>query len=123
MKANIYSGYTMLPETLSKEEKRTKLQVNANTLDNLLNQNGMTCCEINWIKIDVEGAELEVLKGARNTLSYNTNITLLIEVHKLADGSTLYCQIKEYLESHGFQITFEVDHRGGDKHLVASKHF
>jgi FkbM family methyltransferase len=34
--------------------------VNANTLDNLLRSYGIR--EVNWIKIDVEEAELEVLK-------------------------------------------------------------
>jgi FkbM family methyltransferase len=36
--------------------------------------------QVNWIKIDVEGAEFEVLKGASNVLSKSKDIALLIEV-------------------------------------------
>src|ERR671921_174036 len=40
------------------------VEVNANTLDYLLQSKGIREEEVNWIKIDVEGAEFEVLKGA-----------------------------------------------------------
>ena len=54
--------------------------VHLNTLDNLLiKQHGIS--EVNWMKIDVEGAELEVLKGAHNILSNSKRIKLLIEIH------------------------------------------
>ncbi len=37
---------------------------------------------MNWVKIDVEGAELEVLKGgATDLLSTGKDIALLIEIH------------------------------------------
>ena len=54
--------------------------VQLNTLDNLLiREHGIS--EVNWMKIDVEGAELEVLKGAHNILSNSKRIKLLIEIH------------------------------------------
>ena len=65
------------------------IEVNANTLDNLLlqpQQNGINHADINWIKIDVEGAEFEVLKGATSILSKSKDIALLIEVHNLHGG-------------------------------------
>ena len=37
------------------------LEVEANTLDNILESKNIT--EVNWIKIDVEGAELRSVKG------------------------------------------------------------
>ena len=43
-------------------DKDKFIQIDANTLDNLLKQNGICHEEVNWIKIDVEGAEFEVLK-------------------------------------------------------------
>ena len=54
------------------------IEVKANTLDSLLLENGIK--EVNWIKIDVEGAEFEVLKGATNKLLSSKDISLLIEI-------------------------------------------
>ena len=34
------------------------VEVDANTLDNLLRQNGVKAEDVNWVKIDVEGADL-----------------------------------------------------------------
>jgi FkbM family methyltransferase len=51
------------------------------TWDYLLQSNQIGEEQVNWIKIDVEGAEFEVLKGATNILSKSKDIALLIEVH------------------------------------------
>ena len=89
--------------------------VQLNTLDNLLiKEYGIS--EVNWMKIDVEGAELEVLKGAHNILSNSKRIKLLIEIH---DTNKLYKPIVEILDSHNFKIIFEKD---GPKDRIPSKH-
>ena len=98
--------------------------VHLNTLDNLLiKQHGVS--EVNWMKIDVEGAELEVLKGAHNILSNNKRIKLLIEIHGV---NKLYKPIVEILNSYNFKIIFEKDNpryrigdRIGSKHIIAEK--
>ena len=51
--------YARMLEWDEKTERKS-VTVNANTLDNLLRSYGIR--EVNWIKIDVEEAELEVLK-------------------------------------------------------------
>jgi FkbM family methyltransferase len=51
--------YARMLEWDEKTEGKS-VTVNANTLDNLLRSYGIR--EVNWIKIDVEEAELEVLK-------------------------------------------------------------
>ena len=81
-------------------EKTVDVQVN--TLDNLLQRNGIK--QVNWIKIDVEGAELDVLKGAHNTLSNSKDISILIEIHGI---SHLYKPIMELLRSYNFKIEHE----------------
>jgi FkbM family methyltransferase len=96
--------------------------VNLNTLDNLLiKEHGIS--EVNWMKIDVEGAELEVLKGAHNILSNSKRIKMLIEIH---DTNKLYKPIVEILNSHNFKIIFEKDgpkDRIPAKHIIAEKKF
>ena len=95
-----------------------------NTLDNLLiKEHGIS--EINWMKIDVEGAELEVLKGAHNILSNSKRINLLIEIHGV---NKLYKPIVEILKTYNFKIIFEKDDpryrcrdRIGSKYIIAQK--
>ena len=92
------------------------IEVNANTLDYLLQQNGIG--DANWIKIDVEGAEFEVLKGAHNILSNSKDIALLIEVH----GKDNYKPVVEFLNSYNFNVEFERSNENGDwRHIIARK--
>lgn len=116
------SGYTMHHSVMAsylvtkyKEAERKYVEVQADTLDNLLRKAGVDM--VNWIKIDVEGAELEVLKGAEETLSRSKEISLLIEVH----GKETYAPVMELLRAHGFRIDFEKTYDNGEKHVIARK--
>jgi hypothetical protein len=51
----------------------------------------------------VEGAELEVLKGATKIISHSNDIRILIEIH----GQENYKQVIEFLVSYGFEINYE----------------
>jgi hypothetical protein len=102
------------------EGKEKFVEVNANTLDHLLQLQGIT--KVNWIKIDVEGAEFEVLKGAIETITNSKDISVLIEIHNLSgSNSTLYEPIVEFLNKYNFKIEFEKTYDGGEKHLIARK--
>jgi FkbM family methyltransferase len=117
------SGYTMhhsiMPNyvfTKYKDKTEDKfVEVSANTLDYFLQLKEIT--DVNWIKIDVEGAEFEVLKGSHNVLSNSKDISLLIEVH----GKDTYEPIIESLRSHNFKIDFEKTYENGEKHIIALK--
>ena len=93
----------------------------ANTLDNLLEQNKINFADINWIKIDVEGAEFEVLKGAQNVLSKSNDIAILIEIHNSQNGTNLYRPIIEFLNRYNFRIVYEKIHDGGERHVIVRK--
>src|SRR5215213_7980331 len=115
----VESGYTIY-NTIMYNRARTEdkfVEVNANTLDYLLQLKGIM--DINWVKIDVEGAELEVLKGATNMLSKSKDIALLIEVHGLDN----YRPILEFVSSYNFKIEFEKSNKTGDwRHIVLRKY-
>ena len=116
-------GYTMhhsvmtnyLSTKYNKEIERKFVEVEADTLDNLLKSSAITT--VNWIKIDVEGAEYEVLKGAREILSTNKPISILVEVH----GKETYGPTIELLRSNNFNIEFERTYDNGEKHVLARK--
>jgi FkbM family methyltransferase len=115
---NLYSSYSTLPQRAGKKMEKF-VQVRANTLDNLLEPLGIS--KVNWMKIDVEGAEYEVLKGARNILSNSKDISLLIEIHNLDGGTDFYDPIIAYLESYNFKIEVEKRYEEGHKHIIARK--
>jgi FkbM family methyltransferase len=119
------SGFTIYNTIMvnrAKPEEKS-IEVNANTLDNLLlqrqqqKQNGISHENINWIKIDVEGAEFEVLKGATSILSKSKDIALLIEVH----GKDNYKPIVEFLKTYNFKIEFEKTYDREEKHILVRK--
>src|SRR5919112_775026 len=107
---------TIMPNWINTQEKF--VEVNANTLDYLLQLNQIRQEEVNWIKIDVEGAEFEVLKGATNVLSKSKDIALLIEIHGLDN----YRPILNFLSLYNFKIEFEKSNKNGDwRHIVVRK--
>jgi len=96
------------------------IEVKADTLDSLLLENGIK--EVNWIKIDVEGAEYEVLKGATNILSSSKDISLLIEIHNLGvENKTFYEPIMQFLESMNYKLSFEKIYGTGERHIIIKK--
>ena len=115
----IEGGRTIF-NTVMQDRARTStenfIEVEANTLDNILESINIT--EVNWIKIDVEGAELEVLKGAVNTLSSNKNISLVIEIH----GIEIYTEMIKYLKARNLRIMYEKSNEKGDwRHIITKK--
>ena len=98
------------------------VEVKANTLDYILKEFGVKHEEINWIKIDVEGAEFEVLKGATGILSHNSKVSLL-EIYNLSSNTNLYESIKEFLNLYKFNIEDEkIYQENGERHIIASKY-
>jgi len=93
------------------------VKVHAKTLDSVLLENAIK--EVNWIKIDVEGAELEVLRGALNTLSNSRSLSILIEIHNLgADQRNLYEPIIELLKLNNYSVVFEKSYQSGERHII-----
>src|SRR5918998_2965739 len=94
------------------------VEVKANTFASILKQNGIN--QVNWLKIDVEGAEFEVLKGSTETLSWE-NISLLVEIHNIEDPNH-YHNIVNFLKHRNFEITFEQRYEGsGESHIIFRK--
>jgi FkbM family methyltransferase len=115
----IEGGRTIF-NTVMQDRARTStenfIEVEANTLDDILES--INIREVNWIKIDVEGAELEVLKGAVNTLSSNKNISLVIEIH----GIEIYTEMIKYLKARNLRIMYEKSNEKGDwRHIIVKK--
>jgi FkbM family methyltransferase len=83
--------------TLHKARVIGEVEVETTTLDRLVED--LKLRRVDLVKIDVEGAEINVLEGSTYTLStYKPN--MLIEVH----GLDKLGRVKEILQSHGYRI-------------------
>lgn len=56
------------------------------------------------VKLDVQGAELDVLKGAEKKLATATLIQCEVEFVELYEGQPLYGDIAAFLQDHGFML-------------------
>jgi FkbM family methyltransferase len=70
------SSFYPKSERLHFKVRKTK-QIHVVTLDSFLSKIGIR--EVNWIKIDAEGADLDVINGAQVTLKNSKNIKLICE--------------------------------------------
>src|SRR5215211_5476155 len=113
-KVRLYSNYSIIQERAG-QSLQSYIEVSADTLDNLLRQVGID--EVNWIKVDVEGAELEVLKGAVGILSRSRDVALFVEVH----SPGLVRPILELCESYKLRVEFEKTYENGNSHLLLKK--
>jgi hypothetical protein len=89
-------------------------------LDYLLQINQIREEKVNWIKIDVEGAEFEVLKGATNVLSKSKDIALLMELH--GPPNVYRPKVQEFLNLYNFKIELEKSYEeNGSMHIIVQK--
>ena len=90
------------------QHSKDKLNVDIISLDNFFNKNHIQP-KIDFIKIDVEGFELSVLKGMKNILKNNKNIKILLELYhnKLHEEdleyNSKYEELLDFLESFDFK--------------------
>lgn len=59
---------------------------------------------ITAIKLDTQGTELEILKGAEHVLSNTQYILTEMNNHQLYRGGCQYYQVDEYLRERGFKL-------------------
>jgi FkbM family methyltransferase len=89
--------------------------IKLDTLDNQVEKSALS--KVDWIKIDVEGAELKVLRGAKKTIK-RFHPALLLECNKdtsLAGGYTQE-SIFQFLDQFGYEY-FIIGNRGGQQAL------
>jgi FkbM family methyltransferase len=97
-------------------DARSRYQdVPCNTVDNLLNELGVS--KVDWLKIDVEGAEMMVLEGSNKTLAMNEKLKLLIEIHPAADSDAIF----RLLEQLHYKVQFLEPRGNATFHILASK--
>ncbi len=83
--------------------KKSNFLLNVQTIDNLINEKIILFP--NYIKIDVDGNEMEILKGMNKTLENEELKSILVEI----DNERNFKHINDYLNNFSFKIVKEVD--------------
>jgi FkbM family methyltransferase len=79
-----------------------KIQINTVSLDHFAREAGIDC--IDFIKIDVQGAELEIFRGGERTLDSVMTIVTEVEFEPIYVGQPLYEDVSAYLRPKGFAL-------------------
>jgi len=74
------------------------INVDTDTIDNMIGPG-----KINFLKIDTEGGEIEVIRGAKETIKRTPELKVVVESHTLK-GKPTYDDITFLLEKYGMQI-------------------
>ena len=74
------------------------------TLDHVMAERGVRA--VNFIKLDAEGAELDILLGATDVLRASSLFGVLTEIryHPEINGSPPFWQMDQYLQAQGFRL-------------------
>ncbi|SVE51316.1 uncharacterized protein METZ01_LOCUS504170, partial [marine metagenome] len=71
-------------------------------LDTFVNENNME--SIDFIKLDTEGSELDIIKGGEKTLSSVLGLSVEVEFVKFHKGQPLFSDVDQYLRAIGFEL-------------------
>ena len=81
-----------------KSQKRTTI-----TIDTLMEKSNLAGIDIDFLNLDIQGAELLALKGAKNTLPRVKTIFTEINEAELYENCARLNEMDSFLESSGFQ--------------------
>jgi FkbM family methyltransferase len=80
-----------------------KQEIQIKTLDSVFNDISVKTNEI-FLKVDTQGFELNVLRGAASSLSYIKTIQLEMSLLPLYEGQPLYNEVMDFLHSYNYRL-------------------
>jgi len=83
-------------------ERNFETKVMADTVDNILDG-----VKVDFLKIDVQGSEVQVLEGAKKTLSRVPKC--IVETHYRNTPARTYPDVMKIMEGFGFKLNFTMD--------------
>ena len=78
---------------------RSAMNIQVDTIDNIVSK--LNLQRIDFIKMDIEGAELEALEGAEETLKKARKV--VIAAYHVRDGEPTYNKVMDFLQKRGFK--------------------
>ncbi len=82
-----------------------KIKLKTYTLDDLILKNNIDIKKFNHWVIDVQGAELEVLKGSVESIKFCNSITVEVSTENFYEEGSKFNDVKEFLNKFNFKFT------------------
>lgn len=96
------------------------IEIETTTLDQFSQQQQIR--EIDFLQIDVQGADLNVLRGATQTLNQVLAVQIEVEFSSMYHNQPLFADVDGYLRSHGFTLfDLKTDYRARARSPLQSK--
>jgi len=94
-----FMGFTSVGMDMGQVNESAKEFIEVDTIDNILDGK-----RVSFIKMDIEGSELEVLKGGEKTIrEYKPRLAICI-YHKMEDIWTIPLELLKYNPEYNFKI-------------------
>jgi FkbM family methyltransferase len=98
----------------SADEKSEEIRVALVTLDSYLSENNLP--ELRCVKIDAEGAEISILKGAKHVLASNAEIVCELHPYAWAEFGNTLLELKDLAAAGGRRVRYlDQDREIGDR--------
>jgi FkbM family methyltransferase len=117
--AKLYENYPDLADTAPERIERVRCR----TLDGILSELGIEF--VDCIKIDTQGSELNILKGATKALASCALLNIEVIFNPLYEGQPLFCDIDRFMREQGFTLWRIADlvHYATEKDLSSPLNF
>ena len=100
-------GSSIYKETMGPDQDGYEVKVPIVLIDDFLRDNMINGPYL--IKIDVQGAELEALEGAKNALLQSEVVVLEVSLFEFMKGAPQLYDVVSYMKSHGF-VAYDIIH-------------
>ncbi|MBI5001487.1 MAG: FkbM family methyltransferase [Euryarchaeota archaeon] len=96
-----YSGGSHILFDDSLKENKGYVEISVVSLDEELKLQGIS--QVDFIKMDIEGAEIEAIEGSKNILQ-NRNTNLAIATYHIRNGEMTCKKVEHLLKSYGYYV-------------------
>jgi FkbM family methyltransferase len=98
------TGNSMFREQSEVYQQDAPVRKKSQTLDHVVSQSHLASRRVGIIKIDVQGAELLVLQGGKDTLKQATFVQIEASTVQYNEGGSCTWEVDEFLRSQGYAL-------------------
>lgn len=80
------------------------VEVQSTTLDSVMDREGLDFPD--FLKLDTQGSELDILRGASDTLAHTSLVEVEVEFYQMYEGQPLFADVDTLLRSYGFELLY-----------------